>query len=121
MKNHTIKLENNISVVRFSNSPSLKDIKDAIDELSMAPTQLRLWDLSEGINLSKNEIQEIAEYGKLKFTSPAKIAILAPSDLAFALSRMHEVYRDQDIIEEKVFRNENKAIEWLRKGAGEIE
>jgi len=114
MKNHSINFENDISVVRFLCQPSLKDLKGAIDELSIAPTQLRLWDLSQGINLSENEIQEIAEYGKLKFTSPARIAILAPSDLAFALSRMHEVYRDQDIIEERIFRDKNKAIEWLK-------
>ncbi len=63
------------------------------------------------MNLSEIEIQKIAEYGKLKFTSPARVAILAPADLTFGLSRMHEVYKEQAILEERIFRNENDVFE----------
>ena len=107
MKNYTIKVEGDISVIRFLETLS-------IDELSITQPQLRLWDLSNGMNLSEIEIQKIAEYGKLKFTSPARVAILAPADLTFGLSRMHEVYKEQAILEERIFRNENDAFEWLR-------
>lgn len=114
MKNYTIKIASDISIIRFVYSPSINDVKASIDELSIKQPKLRLWDLCKGMNLSEDEIIEVAEYGKLKFTSPARIAIIAPSDLTFGLSRMHEVYREHCILVERVFRNESDALEWLK-------
>jgi len=39
----------------------------------------------------------------------------APSDLAFGLSRIHEVYREQEVHTSRVFRSKKDALTWLHK------
>ena len=51
---------------------------------------------------------------KEKLAFPSKVAVIAPDDLSFGLSRVYEVYREKDEIELKVFRTEQKGIEWLK-------
>lgn len=116
-KNYTIESEEEISIVRFISSANYSDLKNAIDELSLVQPKLRLWDLTAGLNLSTSELRSIAEYGKASFTNYSKIAIVAPSNLTFGLSRIHEVYREVDNFQEGVFRTEEEALEWLRKEA----
>lgn len=110
---YVIETLDGITIVRFLESPVFEDITEAIDELSLYQPGLRLWDLGKGLNLSSDELRKIAEHGKRKVTAPAKIAIVCPSDLSFGLARMYDVYRQQDIIEERVFRTEKEGLTWL--------
>ena len=103
-----------VSAVRFIKQATLDDIKSAMDDLSIDQPPLRLWDFSCNENWSIDELHEIAEYGKRKFTRPAKVAIVAPADITFGLSRVHEIYRQNDILNQMVFRTEKEAIEWLK-------
>jgi uncharacterized protein (DUF169 family) len=69
-----------------------------------------------GVDLTNEEIINIAEYGKSIFIKPSRIAIVAPQDLAYGLSRMFGVYRDQESHSSAgVFRNKKEAMEWLKK------
>lgn len=115
-KTYTIDVSEQILIVRFLQQPEVIDTCHAIDEAAaIQPNNLRLYDLSNsGLTLNSNQLREIAIYGKQKFLSPAKIAIVAPKDLEFGLSSMFEVYREQEQTEVKVFRTEAEALEWLK-------
>jgi hypothetical protein len=113
-KNHSIECKDEITTVRFFMEPGLDDMCNAVyDVAENYPNELRLWDLSCGINLSNIEIEQLSKYAKSKFLTPAKIAVVASGDLAFGLARVHDFYREQEIIEQRVFRTEQKARAWL--------
>ncbi len=77
--------------------------------------EFRLFDLTGiSFDLLSEEIKEIAEYGKRKFTKKNRAAYVAPSDLAFGEMRMFSVFREQDIAEIRTFRNKEEATEWLK-------
>ncbi len=114
-KSYSIETTDGITIVRFRQKPGFEDICNAIDDVSKASLgPLRLWDLSCGIDVSATELEQMAKYAKTKFLTPSKAAIVAPMDLAFGLSRIHEVYRNDDFVEENVFRTEQEARNWLK-------
>lgn len=80
-----------------------------------APNTLRLWDVTCGIDLSAEELEQLGELGKDSFNLSAhsKVAVLAPSDLAFGLARTFEVHRADTTTELRVFREEQAARQWL--------
>jgi hypothetical protein len=113
-KNYSIEYKDEVTTVRFFREPGLDDMCNAVYDVTESyPSELRLWDLSCGINLSNIEIEQLAEYAKSKFLTPAKIAVVAPGDLAFGLARVHDFYREEEIIEQRVFRTEQEARAWL--------
>ncbi len=116
-KIYSIEIEDGISVIRFSQTPELSDLKEIIDYLSKNNIyERRLWDLNpHGLKLSKDDLVDIAQYGKINFPAPSKLAIVALQDLSFGLSRLFEVYREEDQLKTMVFRDERKARDWLMK------
>lgn len=61
-----------------------------------------------------NEIEQIAEYGKQKFTKPNKLALFAIDDLAFGEMRQFMVYREEQSKSiPRAFRDKQEAIAWL--------
>lgn len=113
---HIITHEDGITKIKFLVSPSYEQAKLMIDEIAENyPYEKRLWDLSEiKFDFTTAEIQRIAEYGKLKFTKPNKLALFALDDLAFGEMRQFEVYREEEgKAFPRVFRNEQEAIKWL--------
>ena len=114
-KNYSIDTADGITVVRFYKSLGIDEIRAAIiDVAENHLSDLRLWDLSRAdINLTSSQIEQLAKYGKSKFSIPSKVAIVAPEDLTFGLMRIYEVYRKQDLTEIKVFRSEQEARIWL--------
>ena len=114
-KNYLIVISNEITIIRFLKQPSSDEIRSAIDDVSENhPDKLRLWDLRKGMDLTNTELRQLAESGKTKFMFPSKVAIVAPKDLAYGLSRIYEVYRKQEQTETRVFRTEKEALEWLK-------
>ena len=87
----------------------------SIDEVATISTSgLRLWDLSDGgWDLTSAELEEIADYAKMKLLLPSKVAFVAPKDLSYGLSRIYEVLRKQEGLAIEIFRTEQKAIDWL--------
>ncbi len=77
-------------------------------------SSLRLYDLTvSGFSLSTEQLNLLADYGKAQAFPPSKVALLVSNDLAFGLSRMFNVFREDDISEHSVFSDEQRAREWL--------
>ncbi|MGD2099669.1 MAG: hypothetical protein PVG35_18985 [Desulfobacterales bacterium] len=114
-KNYTVEIVRDITVVRFLNKPEPDDIRMSIDEVAtIRASGLRLWDLSQsGWNLTNTELVEIADYAKARLMLPSKVAMVAPKDLSYGVSRVYEVFRRQEGLEIEIFRTEQKAIDWL--------
>ena len=112
---YTISHENGITKVKFFIQPTVDLAKQIIDEIvDKYPYDKRLWDISNiEFDFTLAEIKIIAEYGKLKFINPSKIALLAVDDLAFGEMRQFGVYREEDKVHTRVFRNQQEAIDWL--------
>ena len=115
-KNYSIDTVDGVTVVRFYKSLGIDEIRNAITDVAQNHlSDLRLWDFSKAeINLTSSQIEQLAKYGKAKFSIPSKVAIVAPEDLAFGLMRIYEVHREEDQAEIKVFRSEQDAWGWLK-------
>ena len=118
-RSYTVEQEDGLAIVRFIAQPSPDDVCSAMDAVSALPeNDLRLWDVShDGLNMATEQLIEIAEYGKVKFQAPSKVAFIAPGDLAFGLMRIYEVKSRSSTrsIEIMVFRSEPEARAWLKQ------
>ena len=114
-KIYTIETQGGITIIRFSKTPKIGDFRVIIDYLSEHNLyERRLWDFDlHGLDLTADEIEDIALYGKLKFSKPSKLAIVASRDRPFGLSRAFAVYREEDLVKIKVCRTEKEARRWL--------
>ena len=80
-----------------------------------------LTDLSEAdfTNFSNDAIQELAVYITRSYKKTGiislKSAIYAPDSLEFGLSRMYEILSSETPQDIKVFKDREKAIQWLRQ------
>ncbi|MBT8364680.1 MAG: hypothetical protein KJP23_08235 [Deltaproteobacteria bacterium] len=115
-KNYTVEIIDDVTVVRFLIKPGPDEIRMSIDEVAAISAKgLRLWDFScGGLNLPGTQIEEMAAYAKTKFLQPSKVAIVAPEDLSYGLSRIYEALRRQEGLEIEIFRGEQKALNWLK-------
>ena len=66
--------------------------------------------------MTTTELNQIAEQGKSKILIPSRLAIVAPEDLSFGLSRVFNVHREDQFINQQVFRTEQEALVWFKKG-----
>ena len=117
-KNYTIKQVKSITIIVFSKAPTFDEAKEVIDTLAKNNSyHLRLWDFSNVLfNFTKEEIQEIALYGKSMFLEKNRIAVVAPQDLSYGILRSFEIYREQDMHSiPRVFRNRQEALQWLEE------
>ena len=113
---YTITNEKRFLVIRFLSEPKFEHVIQAIDDVSENYNpKKRLWVLSKGLNLTSAKMIEIGNHGKVKFSAPAQSAIVVPDDLAFGLVRVQGVYREDGIVDERLFRTEEEAREWLAK------
>jgi hypothetical protein len=114
----SVYLLDGIIFVDFLKPPSVENFRNAIDDVSLCElNQLRLWDLTCGIKLTTAEIKALARYAKSKFTTPfSKAAIVAPDNLTFGLFRLHDVEREDSLVEQIVFRTKQEALAWLKQG-----
>lgn len=111
---YLIESKDGITTIRFSTSPGLDEICKAIDDVvEKYPSGLRLWDFSNGFNLTDADLKKLGEYGKSKFAIPSKVAVVAPNDLAYGVARVHDVYRENQFLEQRIFRTEQEARAWL--------
>jgi hypothetical protein len=114
LKNYSIEVVDEICVVRFFQKPTPSEALSAIDDASdIGKFQRRLWIYQEGADLKTDEIQKIAKHCVEIWPLPSKVAIVASDTLTFGLARMHDVYREQEGVETRVFRTEQEAIGWL--------
>lgn len=115
-KEYVIEFLNEITVIRFKSTPNFFSILNAMDEVcNLGELKLKLWVSTKRIELSKNEVIKIAEYGKTIWETPSKAAFVVSDDFSFGLMRVHDVYREKAGHETRVFRNEQNAISWLKE------
>lgn len=115
-KSYSIEIVDGISVTRFSRKPTLSEIISALDDVSaIGEFRRRLWLFCDGADLKTEEIRKIGEYGIEVLPVPSRAAIVAPDDLTYGLARMHEAFREQEGLENKVFRTEQEAMAWLKE------
>ena len=114
-KLYSIEVVDGITVVRFFKQLTVSETIEAFDDfIARDVTSLRLWIFESGVKYSTLELRELAEYGKKLARLPSRNAFVVPDDLSFGLARMHEVFREQLGYESQVFRDEQKAIAWLK-------
>ena len=106
-------------VVGVAHGPlTLEEIKECIAtmwRLHEGPAIRILWDLREAkFNLSASEVRDSAEFAKEH--SPygeLRMAFVVAKDLEFGLLRMWEAFRDTESAQISVFRDKERALEWL--------
>lgn len=113
---YTITSFDDLAIVRLRRDLSLDEMLELVDIVAAAcPGNRRLWDLSRHLKLSNEDIRLVAEHGKKAWPGPARVALLATDDLSFGLLRVFEAFRSSDGYEIRVFRDEEKALAWLRE------
>lgn len=79
--------------------------------------RLRLWDLRDvEIRMSTAEIQSVGRLSQERDRqggTSGRLALVVGGDLAYGLSRMHQVFRESDAIAQRIFRDEAEARAWL--------
>lgn len=121
-KIYNIEHVDGITYIGFTRRPVYDELVEIINDIAENyPYELRLWDLSVvGLSLDNNEIQNIAQHGKKRFTRPSRMAIVAKQDLAYGISRVFEVYRQEIGSGAKVFREMDDAIDWLNSESNSL-
>lgn len=105
-----------ITRITFSSKPTYDDAKQVIDEIADDfPYEKRLWDFTNiRFDFTIDEIKSIAKYGKMKFTGPNQLAIVAPDNWAYIELHIFQAHRNQkEISQTRVFRTVQEAINWL--------
>jgi hypothetical protein len=90
------------------------EIKQADHEL------VDLTDVSSGSLISAEGVRELARFwrGEYDRIAAGKLAIVAPSDLAFGLGRMYQMLRDDGPDRIRIFRDMEEAWDWLGEPDG---
>ena len=96
--------------------------KQFLDGDQWVPGLNELADLSESdlSKVSTGAIKQLALYVKHTYESrgiKTRVAIYAPADLPFGLARVYDTWATDSPETIRVFRDREKAVEWLRVGA----
>lgn len=123
---YTIKKEKGVVVSKHEGVVSDKELLDTYRRLYNDPDfQLefkKLVDLraTESLERSADALQDIAQMIKSRYagsSARSKTAIVAPRDLSYGLARIYEVYSEDTPQETAVFRDLEKALDWLELSA----
>jgi hypothetical protein len=114
-KVYQIEILEGIVVVRFKQSPKFNEICSALDDIKdIRPGNLRLYNLTCGLNFSTDEIQRVAEYARSLQLPSGKVALVASFDITLGLLRAYEGYRREERIKHMLFHSEHDAMAWLK-------
>jgi hypothetical protein len=119
---YSIDEERKVLVARAHGKLCDADLLDYGQRLRDDPSAKRanheLADLTEvdsGSLVSAEGVRELARFwhGEYDWMSGGKLAIVAPTDLAFGLGRMYQMLRDDGPDQIRIFREADEAWEWL--------
>ena len=113
---HQIEDLDGITKILFRDTPTFDEVKTIIDDIAKNYSyERRLWNFSNiDFHFTINELHDIAEYGKVKFVKPNKMAIVSPNINVDIEMVIFKVYRTQEgHSKTRAFRTESEAIEWL--------
>ena len=115
-KIYQINTSEGIIAIRFNKSPEVKDLRNALNDIKgISPGNLRLYDLTCGLNWSTEDIRQVAEYARSLQLPSGKVALVGSPDLTFGLLRAYEAYRREERIKHMLFHSEQDAIAWLKE------
>lgn len=116
----TIDLESNdgIAIGIAHGSLTLDEIKESAAAMwrAVEASEVRmLWDLRDArFDLAQTAVRDLAEFvRRLVSVSNVRTAFVASRDLEFGLIRMFEALRDEEGVRTSVFRDRERAVEWL--------
>jgi hypothetical protein len=116
-----LEAETGILVLRFHGPMTTALAHRALDSYS-DPTggfeaRLRLWDLRGiQVGMSVAEIQAVARISQerdRRGQGRGRLALVVGDDLAYGLSRVHQVFRESEVTSQRVFRSVDDARAWL--------
>ena len=108
-------------VIGIAHGPlTLDEIKESAAAMWRAvgaPGVRILWDLRDArFNLAETEVHDLAEFVKgLVLVQAVRTAFVASGDLEFGLIRMFETRREVEGVRTSVFRDKERAVEWLNE------
>ena len=109
--------KDNMVIVQIIGHTTLQDFYALTEKISDGKKYIhnrRFYDFRKSqLDLSTEEMRTLAAKTKQLSQGYSKVALLAGSDLSYGLSRMFEVLREQDYSDIYVFRDEDKAMEWI--------
>lgn len=112
---YKISREGRIVRVDFKRSPSLEDLVALLGEMErLEDSSLRMYVTQDAeILLSTADIRAGAEQALAAGNQPSRIAMVAPGDITYGISRIFKVFRETDQTEGQVFRTLDEARAWL--------
>ncbi len=112
---YMITREDGIVRVEFLRSPDREDMVALMDELGkMEDSALRMYVMQQAeILLSTAEVRDGADIARSYENQPRKIAVVAPGNITYGISRIFKVFRESDETEFAVFRELDEARAWL--------
>ncbi len=99
-------------------SELFKSVKELLSRDEFKHIDMIMTDMSEAdfSRLSAHDIKRLGEYVKNSVKNKRlHVALIAPSDFVFGLSRMFEMFTDIDTL--MVFRNREEAANWLKNNS----
>lgn len=115
--NFEIEHTNGITIITFNKKPNMEEAIAAMDAVATENIERRLWHFKSGFVYTSEELKTIAEYGKLKWPSTSKVALVTPDKVGNAVMKLLSQYiytfRKREDYETKVFRDKKEALSWL--------
>ncbi len=117
-------VQGSISVIGFDDHIEIHTRSDTtvaetcqvLDRLVDWPLLPRLWVLDDHLKLSGDEMASVGKYARQQ-NLPIRAALVARSDLAYGLARLHLVYRADDEERFSLHRSYDDALEWIKRVA----
>ncbi len=112
---YTISREGDIVRIEFLQSPEREDMVAVMEELGgMEDSELRLYVMEQAeVLLSTAAVRDGAALARSYANQPRKIAVVAPGNITYGISRIFKVFRESDQTEFAVFRELDEARGWL--------
>ena len=112
---YRISRDEGIVRIDFSGNPSSDELHRLVAHLEeMENSERRLYVMIDAeILLSTAEVREGADYAKSMNNQPERIAVVAPREISYGISRIFKVFRDSPVTELRVFRELDEARDWL--------
>ena len=103
---------------------STQELRDAVEaaltDPQRTPLTALLFDLRESLSLEGRTAADVAKMARFLGERGAmygnRLAMVAPTDLAYGLMRMGAVLAENGGVESAVFRDIASAVEWLERG-----
>ena len=114
-KVHQITRDGPIVRIEFLTSPNQEDMLKLMTELGgLADSELRMYIMEKAeMLLSTAEVREGAEVARKIENQPQRIAVVAPGEISYGISRIFKVFRESEGTALEVFRDEQSAKAWL--------